>query len=53
MDALYELCESWFLWRIGVEIGVELSKERKVVEKRNIYVIGRSEKGGLLTRGGS
>ncbi len=33
MDTLYELCESWFCERIGVE----LSREKRDEEKGNIY----------------
>jgi hypothetical protein len=34
MDILYELCESWFWWKIGVK----LSREQWVVEDRRIYM---------------
>jgi len=47
MDILYELCESWFWWRIGAE----LSREQGVMEKRNIYEAGSSERSRLLARG--
>jgi hypothetical protein len=33
MDTLYELCESWFYERIGVE----LSREKRDEKKGNIY----------------
>jgi hypothetical protein len=36
MDMLYELYESWLWWRIGAK----LSRERGVMEKRNIYEAG-------------
>jgi hypothetical protein len=36
MDTIYELCESQFWWKIGVE----LLGERGDVEKRNIYEVG-------------
>jgi hypothetical protein len=36
MDTFYELCESRFWWRIGVE----LSRERGEVERRKIYKVG-------------
>jgi hypothetical protein len=36
MDILYELCEPWLWWRIGVE----LSREQGEVERRKIYKVG-------------
>ncbi len=33
MDIFYELCESWFWWRIGAK----LLRERGVMEKIKIY----------------
>jgi hypothetical protein len=39
MDTLYELCESWFCWRISAE----LSRERGDVERRRLYEIGGKE----------
>jgi hypothetical protein len=41
MDIFYELCESWFCWRIGAE----LSGERGDVERKRLYeASGKEEK---------
>jgi hypothetical protein len=39
MDTLYELCESRFWWRIGVE----LSREQRDVERRKLYEASKKE----------